>query len=160
MKRTRSNSGFTLIELALTAAVISIIVMIAWPALNGITAEMRLENTAKNIAAAMAYARDASVFEGRRYRVNIDIFQRSFDLSVENDPVNEPGHYEKLRDSLTLGQKFPDDIEIKALSVREVNFEPDGTSEDFRIFLSNQKNSEISVTINGADGKCTVKRMS
>ena len=61
----KNNHGFTLIELIVTLAVVSILLLTGIPALNQMTNNNRLVTQINNIAGGLALARSESIKRGR-----------------------------------------------------------------------------------------------
>lgn len=61
----KNNHGFTLIELIVTLAVVSIVLATGIPALNQMTSSNRLVSQINNIAASLALARSESIKRGQ-----------------------------------------------------------------------------------------------
>lgn len=155
MKR---SPGVTLIELCVVCAVIAAVAMISWPAVNRYAAASRLEMAGDKLAATLAFARDSAVLEGRNYRVSFNAVDGTYDVLNQNDPVNDPETYSPVRNSVVRKQRIPGGLVISAISGRELNFTPDGTSEDFYVRIRNTSGSELGLYVTGISGKCLVRK--
>src|ERR1700749_4238313 len=83
MRRSRSYSAFTLLELVLVMLVIALISAIAAPALFRFAAGRSVDNYGRQLLAAAQFARAASISEARVYRLNFDERNAQFWLTAD-----------------------------------------------------------------------------
>ena len=81
----KNNRGFTLLELILVMAIISIAVGMAIPSLHGFAQGRRAGNCAEEILALAHWARTQAVVRGKPYRLNLDPAAGTFWLTVQED---------------------------------------------------------------------------
>lgn len=91
--RVGRRPGFTLIELILVMAIVTIVVAIAVPSLHGFAIGRRAGNCAEEIVALAHWARTQAIARGLVYRLNLDQGTNRFWLTVERDDgtVGPPG---------------------------------------------------------------------
>lgn len=155
--RTNHASGFTLIELCLTCALITVLFALTWPMMSHFGTGSRLENGAHEIASLAAYARDTALFEACRYRLDFDVINNRYSLAVEDSPADNPGHFAVVNDSFHRARALPRGITMTAVSRPSMLFSPDGSSEDISITLSSMNGDALGVRIEGVSGKCTIE---
>lgn len=103
-------SGFTLVELLLVMAILTIVVAIAMPKLAGFAIGRKTNYAAVQIVALAKYARTEAINEGRTYRLNFDTSANppAVWLTVQqvgqvyDAPQNSWGNRVELADGLTL----------------------------------------------------------
>lgn len=100
--------GFTLFELILVMLILCTVLGLSGPSLKGFFAMRQLEDTGARIVSLMEYARTQATCEGRVYRFNVDVTDRTYWLSVlDEDDFEDPGS--------AWGREFqiPDDYAIR-----------------------------------------------
>jgi len=76
------EDGFTLIELVLVVVILMVVVGISTPLFRNTYRELPLRESAHNISRLMAYARERSVAEGKKHRIQFDTVNRSYRLTA------------------------------------------------------------------------------
>jgi prepilin-type N-terminal cleavage/methylation domain-containing protein len=139
--RTRSRktsapiaAGFTLVELLLVMAIITIMVAIAAPKLAGFAIGRKTNYAAVQIVALAKYARTQAVNEGRSYRLNFDPSSSppAVWLTVQEagqqfgTPTSSWGNRVELADGITMRT----DITAQPPNGTYIEFHPDGRTGD------------------------------
>jgi len=88
LSRRTLRSAFSLIELMLVMAILTIALAIAVPTLHGFGEGRRLEHTANQMVALARWARTQAITQGVAFRFNLDAGNRTYWLSVENNGSN------------------------------------------------------------------------
>lgn len=140
-----NHRGIALIELWLIVALIALLCVLAWPRLSGVAAHTQLKNTAAAIAETIRYAQDCALNEQRRYQITFNILEKKYAVSVEEDPVNNPGQFTKINDSLSQNRRIPEGIVVRDSARTTLIIEPDGIHENFYITLENTKGQRYSI---------------
>lgn len=102
-----NRSGFTLLELVLVLAILTLVVAMIAPSLQGFAAGRSGRNLATNLLSLTRYARTQAISEGRVYRLNIDPAGRKAWLTAESGatfaaPENDYGREVEVPESSTL----------------------------------------------------------
>jgi prepilin-type N-terminal cleavage/methylation domain-containing protein len=160
------NSGFTLIELIVVIAIISVMAGMGSGAFIGMINRMKLDKTANSLLLAARYARAMAVEQQSRYRLCLDkenaefflvtTFSNSQDGEVADAIVNDP----YCRPVQLDGTIEFEDIEIISTGdtseayedLPTVVFRQDGTADTAVIQIGNGKTS-YTVSINAATGR-------
>lgn len=139
--------GFTLLELILVMVIISTLLTIASPSLRGFFASRRINDAASNILSLIKLARSQSVNEGRVYRLNIDLDQRSYWLTAV-----EGGIFSELKTEFGRTFILPDDtvIELENENNDEptenyILFYPEGWAQPGIIRLTDRRGDVIEI---------------
>jgi prepilin-type N-terminal cleavage/methylation domain-containing protein len=98
-RRQLDDRGFTLLELILVMVILSTVLALAAPSLQGFFASRQINDTAAQILALTQFARSQAISEGIAYRLNFDTQQRTYWLTAQ-----ETGAFEKLKTE--FGQVF------------------------------------------------------
>ncbi len=86
MKQQMTSSGFTLIELMVTIAVLAIIVSIAAPSISTQLANQRVKSTAAILANALKEAEVESIIRRKNVKVVYDVTSKTITLKATNIP--------------------------------------------------------------------------
>ncbi|WP_238049479.1 GspH/FimT family pseudopilin [Psychrobacter sp. Ps7] len=132
-----TNSGFTLIELMVTIAVLAIIVGIAAPSINTQLANQRVKSTTATLANALKEARVESVIRRQEIEVSYDDESHTIMIKVDNGSnEDEIATYQYNAKSIIDGD---DDIKFK----------PNKTADDetYTICDSNEAASPREITV-------------
>jgi general secretion pathway protein H len=142
-----SKRGFTLLELIVALFVISLVLAIIFPSLDGF-GENKLKSEAREMASILRYVNDSAV--SRK-----ETLLMKFDLDKNTVSWKEPDG-EKTR-------KFEDMTGVTTQSSGKVSkgelivlFGPLGTGENIDIHMS-QANTHMSITLNHLSGRVKIK---
>lgn len=149
------DRGFTLVELCLAAALMSLITILAWPSLKGMLFETDVNSIAESLSATLIAVREQALEDGKRYRLSIDQKNASWEIAVESDPALCPGVFEPASHFPRRRQQSKR-VAIARLSSPEIMFNPDGTAFDWFVTFAG-KNRSRSVYFNAAGGTCEIK---
>ncbi len=141
------NGGFTLLELILVMVILSTVLALAAPSLNGFFASRQINDAAAQILALTQLARSQAISEGVIYRLNFDTQRRTYWLTAQ-----ETGAFEKLKTE--VGQVFdlPKDMvmELEGLDKKEgdtfLAFTPNGTVTAGTVRLIDRRGRAFEVT--------------
>ena len=87
-KRAEGGSAFTLIELIVVVAILSLVVAVAYPKLSGgLLASERLRNSVTALAAVASYARDQAVATRRMQVLSLDLKSGAYSVASAPAPV-------------------------------------------------------------------------
>ncbi|MBN1844254.1 MAG: GspH/FimT family pseudopilin [Sedimentisphaerales bacterium] len=142
----RGRSGFTLLELVLVMLILCTVLAIAAPNLRGFFASREAKDAAEQIVALTQLASSQAVAEGRAYRLNLNIKEGFYWLSVQDEGVYRPLYTEQ-------GRLFslPRDtiMEVQGLTPLYedyyIEFDPTGRSQAGRIRLVDRRGDVISI---------------
>lgn len=127
-KKNRIPGGFTLVELACVALIMSLVAGLSIPLLKRTAGDIEIRNAAFAVAQAINYAQEAAVTEKTVYRLSFDRDKYIFRLArlVNGAAAPETGHKRAL--------VIPPNIEITS-DPPDIFFYPDGRHDDIRIQL-------------------------
>lgn len=138
--RYKLVSGFTLLELVLVMVVICTILAMAAPSLRGFFASRETSDAAAQIVALTHLARSQAITEGRLYRLNLDVRNKTYWLTVQ-----EQGGFRRLYNDFGRIFSLPKDtiIELdnisKYASDGHIDFTPQGQTQPGTIRLINRR---------------------
>ena len=139
--------GFTLLELILVMVIISTLLAIASPSLQGFFASRRTDDAASNMLSLIKLARSLSISEGRIYRFNIDSEESSYRLTAA-----EKGIFTELNNEFGRDFMLPDDTSVELekqdknnAAEQYIEFYPEGKSEPGTITLTDRRGDVIKI---------------
>ena len=182
-----TGAGFTLLEMILAMALVVLLAGLALGSLWGTLGSMRTKEHSSRIASLLRAARAEAANTGCRLRLSFDPETTQPILSIERDPLGEPGAFEPLdtwwvklaaldhgvRVLLCERTGASDFVEVSAQTapapgggdeaeLAEVTFYPDGSSDSVRIVLGNDDEDKpwmVEVTLNGVDGSIKTRQI-
>jgi hypothetical protein len=106
-KNSCQARAFTLFELILVMLILCTTLGLSGPSLQGFFAMRQLEDTGARIISLMEFARTQAVCEGRVYRFNVDLADRTYWLTVLDqddfeDPATDWGREFQIPDDFTF----------------------------------------------------------
>ena len=181
--RSKSTSGFTLIEVILVLVVIVIISGIALPNLSGSYGNAKLRSTASNIERLGRYARGMAILREQDLSMVIDTEKQRIYIGAEKRITSDESDGELDQDILKrlgyigertdeqdrkiekeISRSLPDGlnveyIEVKGTILNQANifymfeFYSNGQCDDFKIILIDQKDRSIQIYSDPVSGK-------
>jgi Tfp pilus assembly protein FimT len=133
----RGEEGFTLIELALVAALLATLAGTVTPLFRRSYRALAQETAARRLADFLAYAREKAIMERAKVRVDIESGGRACRLAVER----EPGVFERPVDRSGRTLSMPEDVRLRT-DLPYLTFFPDGTGTAAVLELSFQEGPE------------------
>ncbi|MHB8835773.1 MAG: pilus assembly FimT family protein [Candidatus Methylomirabilia bacterium] len=152
----RVQCGFTLIELAVTLAVLGLAIASGWPFLQGWKETIDLKSAASGVADIMLAARMKAIVDRSNYTVSVDY---ATDGCAAVPPVGKTGKVGTA--DLYLDDSDPD---CPPLSARNVVFRPNGTAAaaGFEAVYLKSRSARVHVRyrvkVLGATGKVSVEK--
>lgn len=147
----RDDRGFTLLELALTMLIVSILLAFAVPRLPSL-GRTDLEASAERLAATMTWLADEASLRGRVYRLTLDLDREQWSVAAlapyagGGGPGDEGIDFrEDPADPMARAIALPDDVVFEAvidregetgIGTREVFFLPEGVTESVGVRLA------------------------
>lgn len=180
------RGGFTLLEVALTLSLVTLLLALAIVSLSGKLTTTRLKENSSRLAALLRTARAEAANTGRRLRLRFDETTGQPLMTVEPDPLGEPQTFHPYESwwvklarleegvravtcELTGASAFadlaasgPGPGATDAAATAPVTFYPDGTSDSARIVLANDDPEHpwaVEITLNGVDGTIQIRQI-
>ena len=128
------QSGVTLLELLVVAALASILLALVFPSIRAGMGTIELRTSAQRLAAAAKFARDQAIFRQRPFELEIDLDSKTVSVS---DTQGGTRSFD-LPEGVHIGAILPPESE-PAPRIRRFLFTPDGSSVPFEIVLENPR---------------------
>ena len=125
------NRGFTLLELLMVLAIVSLMIAVVPPLLSGLGGGTELRGTARQLAAAMRIARSEAILRRQEAVLTLDLEERFFQVAGDTQKVSLP---ESIKVKLYTAQ-----AELLDGATGAIRFFPDGTSTGGHVALANEK---------------------
>ncbi len=126
-------SGFTLIELAIVASLILVLVVVSTPLFRTTFRGLELKDSAYNIAKIIRYAEASAVMEEKTYKIVFDFDKRAYWLLKESE-----------KDSEKIFEKAQGRFGSKIFLPKELSFTSD---KNELIFLPNGRSTKATISV-------------
>ena len=159
------TGAFTLIEILVVLAVISIFVALLVPTFSTSFEKRKFGAGIRRIMDTADLARTSSVAENRTFRLYYDIEKNGFFLASEPDPVNSPGNFEPLKTEEGQFVELPGGTFIRDANIGgeqrtsgifHVSFYKDGSCDETLIHLEDTSRAVCTVYFQGGLSLCRV----
>jgi type II secretion system protein H len=179
-----SRRGFTLVEMLVVIAIISIMSVVIVGELHGTLQDALLRSTSRELAGAFNLASSRAISINRPHRIRIDTLTHRFFLErsarggSDFRPAQDvPGNSGNLDGRITIhvlepGVNAPDDagqepaaapanpVDFPSFNPEEaVTFYPDGTADDRKVELTDRDGFRLSLRINPVTSRVQVTAM-
>jgi prepilin-type N-terminal cleavage/methylation domain-containing protein len=140
--RGKISKAFTLLELVLVLAIISLTILAAAPALQQFTHGQSVGNTAAQFISTTQFARSQAVSDGTTYRLNIDANAGRWWLTMDDG-----NNFVAVDASYGANFTVPTDVRIESSipvvdGSQVIEFDPSGRSDAASVrFLGNNNNT-------------------
>lgn len=166
--RLKADKGFTLVEMMIVIAIIAIVIAIASPSFYKYRQNTNLKEATRELTADIAYWRQTTVAENRRYRIVFNQTANNYTIQREN-PANS-GTYVNLStiDTTVNDTKSPSSISSSILIMGSPNppsftggnayitFQPRGTMSAGSVWLQHSSRLSTSTITTNLMGRINV----
>lgn len=154
-----NRKSFTLIELVIVVAILSIILAVVWPNLEGAIPGVALKSASRRISSTVMHIRQEAVSSGDFYRLVLDMDSQEY--FIEKRVQDGEGEWKEERRALLKRYSLPSGVNLEDVTIfgREmaraglsyIEFYPGGYVESFLIHLRSAGNrfatlSSMSIT--------------
>ncbi|MBW1855440.1 MAG: GspH/FimT family protein [Deltaproteobacteria bacterium] len=133
MRPKKNESGFSVVELLTTIAIIAILAAIAIPAFSGWIPRYRLKMAARDLYSNMQLAKLTAVRQNQDCSITFSTSPDNYAVSLINKTV--------VLGDYGSGVKFDDPTHSLTFATSPLTFNPRGLSNSGYVYLSNEKNS-------------------
>ncbi len=159
--KTRSTTGFTLIELAVVLAIIGILAGVLVPRLPDVTA-WKLKSSARRLSGTISSLYDYSARTQLVYRLTLDIDKNEYFVSL----LNIDNEFEKADFDFAKQTSLPTNIKInQAFTATQgalnsgkavIHFLPSGVVDASVIYLEDKSSNRFTLTIHPLTGRVKI----
>ena len=164
LRASRSRGGFTLLELSIILLVLGIAVSFLIPRLRDAD-RSRLTASAERLAATARYLYDEAAFRQRPMRLNFDLDNRSYWVSILNDDSEDPEFVVDgsplsspviLPDAVAFTDVVVPSLGIVARGVVFAEFSAEGYTDPLVVHLQNRRGEEWTVALDSLTGRTRI----
>jgi type II secretory pathway pseudopilin PulG len=132
----KCRSGFTLLEITLTLALLVLIVSLVWPALEAPFAAQRLKAAADQLRADFTQARTAAMNSGRTQLLSFDAATGTYavvpvDDGAASDPFSPPSDVVSVAPGQIAGRPLPEGVTFHEVAALDDVTPPPATVASF-----------------------------
>lgn len=142
--RGPANRGFTLLDLLMTMAILTVAAGLAIPAVSGVLTSYELNVAAQELASEMSAARALAVSRGSAYTVTFNVSSNSYQVIDISDPNNPT----------RVSRELEGDVVFQAVPQTAIRFDPRGLTSGGTVVLAGGSDT-LAVLVDPA-GKATV----
>jgi general secretion pathway protein H len=143
----RAAAGFTLIELGIVLAIISVLIVLVVPRFAD-RSRTELESQTRKLATVFRFLQDEAVLNGRVYRLNFDLDQQRYFVTSAEEGDELGMNFQREGGVLARDNVLPANVQISDVNVPSVggklaegvafaHFYPDGTVDQMIVHLDN-----------------------
>ena len=133
-KRRPRNPGFTLLEVLVVLVLIGVLIGLSLPRFSATTQDLRLVNSARNLAKLLTYAQERAIVERVPYQAVFEAAGARYWLTRLQREGTETAP-QPIQGRFGRPTRLPPGIEFH-FPEQPILFYPDGTSDPFSIELS------------------------
>lgn len=137
-----NHNGFTMMEMNIVIAIITILVAIALPNILTLLPVYKLKGAARTIMTDMHQARGLTASSNREYKIEFAVNTETYDVK-KGDKSSESTSWTLEK---TVTDIADDNIDIVSVSSSPVVFKPTGTMTATTITLRNSKGDTVDIT--------------
>lgn len=163
-RQKKNRVGFTLIEVLLVVLLLGILLGIATPRMASSFSGMQLSTGSKDMIALARYAWQRAVLDEICYRINFDKANGKYWLTYQKELLTDPEKFQHISGSLGKIYNLPEKVKILKIihpadDFPYITFYPDGTADETRIYLKNDKGTVYVLSTSRIVGKITVEEI-
>ena len=136
-------TGFTLIELAFTAILIVILILISTATFRRTLSNLSLKDTAFTISNLIAYAQEKAIIERQNFKLKLNFEKRTYRLMEAASPEDK-----EIRGRFGRAFTLPRGISFQSAR-NEIIFYPDGTANKADIYVYNMMKDRYKIAVKG-----------
>jgi type IV fimbrial biogenesis protein FimT len=140
--RVISRSGFTLVELMVSLALIGILAGIAFPNILAYLPTFRLHSAARQVMTDLNYARGRAASLNLEYRIQFDVSAETY-VVEKGDKSTDSSIWTHEK---TVSRLVEENIDAVSVSQNPVYAKPTGTMTTTTITLQNSKGQSLEIT--------------
>lgn len=173
-RRRRGRHGFTMVEVLLVLALMTVVGAIVWPAIDAPFAAERLRAAAEQLQADLVRARVAAVDSGTPHRLTLIAGERGYAAFVAGFgpamPSTSIGDATAANVTPIFARMLPEEVQLQGAELAateapppnalpgaiDLLFQPDGQTSTAKITLINDRAMHVTIRIRGLTGAVAV----
>jgi len=167
--RAANDNGFTLLEMLLVCAILSLLVSISLPRFSDTADALAGREASRSLASAIRYAEERSALEGKQVKLVLDGEEKSFTVVVPQRTEEQQRQQQEAPRAESLWSapvELPPRVKFARVHGDEISdsdqkweltFHPDGQISGCTIELETSKGRRYEVSIDGRTGRVTTR---
>ncbi len=156
-KRLNKESGFTLIELILVAAIIITLVAVSTPLFRKTFQGLQLKDTAYSIGKVIQYAQQRAIIEERKYKIVFFFESRGYQLYAWEETGEKKG-FARAKGRFYNRFELPKDVKFRGED-DSILFLPNGRCDKITLYVVGKDKQTFAVKTNGRSGYVSVEEV-
>lgn len=156
--RSMRASAFTLIELALVAFIILVLVGLSAPLFKRTFSNLTVKESAFNIAKMIGYAQEKAILSRKNFKIKFDFENSKYQLLERDDTAVDGTGYNKAGGRFGRVLALPRGISLSG-SGNEMTFNPDGSCDDMTVDVRDARGNGYRISSRGFGSLPEVKEI-
>ena len=153
----------------LVLAIMTLVAGVVWPSFSRSMPLLAVRGAARTVFAFAQRARSEAVARAVRFRLTLDLSERSIQVAGETEPLDQPGEFLEIKAPWGRRIELDSRVRIEQVTVVqedqattlsagtcELIFRPDGTATEAEIVLIADDDSRQVIVIRGVTGRIEI----
>jgi prepilin-type N-terminal cleavage/methylation domain-containing protein len=148
--RTIRQGGFTITEIMIVLALLSIVALIALPSFHHLAVNGHLKSAARDLASDVALLKERALAENRMYRITLNLGAGTYTLHQCSASGSPCASWDPMQIKNFMGFAGNIGFDSGVTTVTDYSFQPRGIATSGTIALRNGRGSRAAITISAS----------